>query len=283
MKNILIFVQQSFLFIIILLLLSVKLSSQVIPLPHAFAHNDYSHKRPLFDALDNGFTHLEADVFLRHSRLLVAHRLPLIRLKRKRNTIEGLYLKPLFNRLTNTNEQVQTSLDTIVLMIDIKSNGEKTYNALRKVLNKYKSILSTCEEGKVIIRNLTLVLTGHRPLHLLKSEESRFVFVDADLRKINIKEECPEMFTIASCKYSSLLTWKGRGEIPEWEKERLKGLIDKAHLSGTKVRLWASPENEKVWLFLRNCGVDLINTNKLVALKRFFKKNSDARNPAGQL
>jgi hypothetical protein len=283
MKNILIFAQQSFLFIIILLLLSVKLSSQVIPLPHAFAHNDYWHKRPLYDALDNGFTHLEADVFLRHSRLLVAHRLPLIRLKRKRNTIEGLYLKPLFNRLTNTNEQVQTSLDTIVLMIDIKSNGEKTYNALRKVLNKYKSILSTCEEGKVIIRNLTLVLTGHRPLHLLKSEESRFVFVDADLRKINIKEECPEMFTIASCKYSNLLTWKGRGEIPEWEKERLKGLIDKAHLSGTKVRLWASPENEKVWLFLRNCGVDLINTNKLVALKRFFKKNSDARNPDGQL
>jgi hypothetical protein len=157
-------------------------------------------------------------------------------------------------------------------MIDIKSNGKRTYTALREILNKYKTILSTCEKGKVIIRNLTLVLTGHRPLQLLESEDSRFVFADADLRKMNNKEEYPEMFTTASCKYSNLMTWKGKGQIPAFEKERLLELVDKAHLSGTKVRLWASPENESVWLFLRSCGVDLINTDKLLALKRFFIK-----------
>jgi hypothetical protein len=274
MKYIRLFRKQSLLFIIIFPALSFNVFSQIIPLPHAYAHNDYWHKRPLLDALDNGFTNIEADIYLRHSRLLVAHRLPLLR---KKNTIEGLYLQPLLNRLTNTNELVQTSLDTIVLMIDIKSNGKKTYAALRKVLNNYKAILSTCEKGKVTIRNLTLVLTGHRPLHFLESEETRFVFVDADLRKINRRELFPEMFTTASCKYSSLIKWRGKGTISEFEKERLQELVVKAHLSGTKVRLWGSPENETVWHFLRNCGVDLINTDKLIALKRFFIK--DLNNP----
>jgi Glycerophosphoryl diester phosphodiesterase family len=274
MMNIRPFNKRSFLFFIIIIL-SLTVSSQIIPLPHAYAHNDYWHKRPLFDAMANGFTHIEADVYLRHSRLLVAHRIPL--LKRKK-TIESLYLKPLLKYLSNAGGLAQTPMDTVVLMIDIKSNGEKTYTALRKILNKYKPILSTCEKGKVIIRNLTLVLTGHRPLQLLKSEESRYVFVDADLRKINTQEACPEMFTTASCKYSNIIKWKGKGEIPELERDHLMELVNKAHLSGTKVRLWAAPENETVWLFLRDCGVDLINTDKLVALKRFFIKEAETRN-----
>jgi hypothetical protein len=34
------------------------------PLRHAHAHNDYQHKRPLLDALDQGFGSVESDVFL---------------------------------------------------------------------------------------------------------------------------------------------------------------------------------------------------------------------------
>ena len=34
------------------------------PLANAHAHNDYEHERPLLDALDQGFTSIEADVFL---------------------------------------------------------------------------------------------------------------------------------------------------------------------------------------------------------------------------
>jgi len=43
------------------------------PLPRAHSHNDYEHKRPLFDALDRGFCNIEADVHLVDGRLLVGH------------------------------------------------------------------------------------------------------------------------------------------------------------------------------------------------------------------
>ena len=43
------------------------------PLTNAHAHNDYEHTRPLFDALDQGFNSVEADVFLVDGKLLVGH------------------------------------------------------------------------------------------------------------------------------------------------------------------------------------------------------------------
>src|ERR1700712_2653306 len=112
--------QRKLLPIILLILMGSATKAQTVPLFNGFAHNDYVHKRPLFDALDNGFTHIEADVYLRHSKLLVAHRPPMLKFLKKRRTIEGLYLKPLYSRLSHSNGSLQSPLDTIVLMIDIK-------------------------------------------------------------------------------------------------------------------------------------------------------------------
>ena len=43
------------------------------PHPAAHAHNDYEHDRPLLDALEHGFTSVEADVWLVDGELRVAH------------------------------------------------------------------------------------------------------------------------------------------------------------------------------------------------------------------
>jgi hypothetical protein len=237
-----------------------------VPLPHAFAHNDYKHSAPLFDALGNGFTHVEADVYLRGGKLLVSHNPPFLR---RHRTIQELYLDPLYQLIKSKKDQPQTAMDSIVLVVDIKSRGERTYAALRKLLQKYSEILSVSDGEKITRSNLTVILSGHRPLTMMSNELCRTVFADEDLRKVP-KASNPDLFQIASCKYSNLIKWRGKGELPAPEKTRLELLVAKAHLLGTKVRLWASPENARVWSQLRNCGVDLINTDKLVALKHFF-------------
>ena len=38
-------------------------SPRVVPLMRAHAHNDFQHTRPLLDALDCGFSSVEADVY----------------------------------------------------------------------------------------------------------------------------------------------------------------------------------------------------------------------------
>jgi len=246
---------------------SFYVQAQVAALQHAYAHNDYWHAHPLVDALDNGFTHIEADVYLRHGKLLVAHKPPLFG---KHMELEDVYLQPLARRLLKNKNQAPTGMDTIVLVIDIKSNGPRTYNALKNLLSGYRAILSDFDNGKTVFRNLTVVLTGHLPMQLLKTESLRWVFADEKLDRAGNESGAADMFVTASCKYSNILHWDGNGKIPDAEKTHLISLVDKAHAGGQKVRLWGSPENERVWMQLLSCGVDLINTDKLAALRKFL-------------
>jgi hypothetical protein len=259
-----------FLLITGLLFFCSRTTAQPFFLPHAYAHNDYWHKRPLLDALDNGFTHVEADVYLRHSRLVVSHNPPFFR---RRHTLEDLYLRPLLQRFIKDSAHQQSPMDTIVLMIDIKSKSGRTIRALNRFLVKYKPVLSTYEDNKVTIRNLTLVITGHRKQCGPEKDGPKYLFVDADLKKLDDQQEPSSLYLTASCKYSSLISWKGKGQILPFQQHRLKSLIEQAHSIGAKVRLWGSPDNTPVWNFLMGCGVDLINTDKLVDLRNYFVKN----------
>lgn len=251
-------------------LFRIMVCAQSVALPSAFAHNDYRHKRPLYDALTNGFTNMEADIFLHNGNLLVLHRFPFFKGKR---TLESLYLDPLLEYVNSRQYTAQSTMDTLVLMIDIKTRGEKTARVLMERLEKYKSILSSWEGGKLVRRNVTIVLSGHRPLELLRQEENRFVFVDERLPQVNKDEAGNDMYAMASCKYSKLLSWKGKGNMPEKERCLLRDLVAKAHQYGKKVRLWASPEKEKVWTALLDCGVDLINTDRLEAYRMYTHQN----------
>src|ERR1700686_2617314 len=71
---------------------SAQEPARVVPLRHAHAHNDYEHKRPLFDALDCGFCSVEADIWLVDGKLLVAHDRNQVKPER---TLQALYLDPL--------------------------------------------------------------------------------------------------------------------------------------------------------------------------------------------
>src|SRR5205807_5564118 len=94
------------------------------PLIHTHAHNDYEHKRPLFDALDNGFCSVEADVFLVDGELLVAHTRKEVKPER---TLEKLYLDPLRKRIKANGGKVYPGGPTIFLLIDVKTEAKPTY------------------------------------------------------------------------------------------------------------------------------------------------------------
>jgi hypothetical protein len=249
----------------LLIAASGSLYSQIIPLTNAYAHNDYWHKRPLLDALDKGFTYMEADIYLKKSKLIVTHILPSIKAKR---TLEAIYLKPLLNRINSDVENNRSPL-FITLMIDIKSDADKTYTTLLPLLEKYKSILSTYENDVFIKRNVTIVITGHKPYASIKRNKYKIAFIDEDLRQTGTDSSLHTYIT-ASCKYSKLLDWRGEGPLPENERKRLAFFVLQAHAFGRKVRLWASPENNAVWNELLRCDVDLINTDRLEELRIFL-------------
>ena len=141
---------------------------------------------------------------------------------------------------------------------------------LKKLLEKYRSILSSYENGQIVQRQVTIVLSGSKPYDSVINEERRLAFIDEDLKTIAQSHHPNSVCPIASCHYGSLLEWNGSGKIPAQEKERLLLFVKMAHAQGKKVRLWASPEKEDVWRELLQCGVDLINTDELVTLRKFL-------------
>ncbi len=66
--------------------------------------------------------------------------------------------------------------------------------------------------------------------------------------------------------------------MPDDQRRKLCSYVLMAHKYGKKVRLWASPENDRVWAELLKCGVDLINTDKLSQLKTFLLTHSNSIN-----
>src|ERR1700748_1478515 len=75
----------------------------VTPLLNAHAHNDYEHTHPLFDALDQGFASVEADVYPVDGELLVGHNRRDLKPER---TLESLYLAPLAARVEKNGGHV---------------------------------------------------------------------------------------------------------------------------------------------------------------------------------
>src|SRR5512133_19730 len=122
-----------------LLMITRGLAAEPVPLPHAHAHNDYEHRRPLLDALDQGFCSVEADIWLVQGRLLVAHNRSAVKPER---TLQALYLDPLRERDKTNGNRIFPEVPSLTLLVDVKSDAGRTYEVLRKVLGDYRQILT---------------------------------------------------------------------------------------------------------------------------------------------
>lgn len=251
-----------------LLVSTTAFTQAVTPLPNAHAHNDYEHARPLLDALDQGFTSVEADIHLVGKNLIVAHDQPVD--TQPDRSLKRLYLKPLRARIKANGGQVYRGYGgPFYLMIDIKTDGEKTWRALKGLLRKYKKILSVEEKGRYTPGPVTVFLSGNRPFQAVQAENRRLAALDGRPGDLG-KGFSAELMPVVSDHFRKVLSWDGKGDIPPAEWAKLVRLVQQTHGEGKKVRLWASPDTPAVWKVLREAGVDLINTDDLTGLRQFL-------------
>lgn len=242
--------------------------------PHAqaHAHNDYEHGRPLLDALEHGFTSVEADVWLVDGELLVAHDAEDLDPAR---TLEGLYLAPLKKLVRGKGRDVYPGYDgTFQLLIDIKNTGEATYAAIEKELGDYEELFTRYENGTVKDGPVEAVISGDRPLETMRSATERFGFYDGRMGDLHSGMPA-SLMPLVSDNWTKVFVWQGIGPMPETERRKLHEIVDHAHAQGYRVRFWATPDTdgparEAVWSELLAAGVDHINTDDLAALDAFL-------------
>ncbi len=243
-------------------------NAQVLP---AHAHNDYAHERPLFDALDCKFKSIEADVFSIGDSLFVAHDFDDIK---QGKTLRNLYLEPLKNIINNNNGSVYGYGEEIILLVDLKNDGLETYKLLHQILENYKKILTTYYLGKKKAGAVAVIVSGNRPIEFMQNQKLRYAAYDGRISEIEAGLSAGFM-PLVSENWNKYFTWRGEGGMPLVEKEKLIEIVNSAHKRGYMLRFWATPdkpENKRdaVWKVLKNADVDLIGTDDLKALRKYF-------------
>lgn len=241
-------------------------------LSRAHAHNDYEHTRPLLDALDHGFTSVEADVWLEDGELLVGHDATDLVPGR---TLQSLYLDPLAQRVKAHGGEVYSGRDEpLQLLVDIKNTGAATYTRLDQVLRGYRRMLTQWTGGAVVDRAVSVVVSGDRPRALMEAQKVRLAAYDG--RLTDLGSDAPASFVpLISSNWNSTFTWQGVGPMPTGQRATLHRIVDTAHADGQRVRFWATldvpiPAREAVWSELLAADVDHINTDDLPGLRAFL-------------
>ncbi|MBK7937163.1 MAG: hypothetical protein IPJ82_08710 [Lewinellaceae bacterium] len=234
-------------------------------LPHAHAHNDYRHDKPLREALSRGFTSVEADVHLVGNELYLGHWLPQISADR---TLKGLYLAPLSSLMTRQQGKVYTNYEGIFyLMIDIKTDSLATYRVLWKQLQQYP--VFRCNP------HFQVFISGNRAMHHIQNDPEQMAAVDGRLPDL-VKCAGSDVMPVISDNFRKFFKWRGKGPMPALESERLQAFVNEAHRQGKKLRFWSIPDQPNVWETLLKAGVDFINTDNLQGLERFMTTRMNA-------
>ena len=234
-------------------------------LTRAHAHNDYAHPRPLLDALEQGFSCVEADIFLVDGELRVGHdRKDLVPGK----TLDRLYLRPLAERVRKNRGSVYATPGEFTLLVDIKEDGNKVYAQLARELRRYRRILTSGDDGSVQTRAITVILSGDRPVDLVRAERTRLMFIDGRLPDLDgglgrtiaplVSDDYFDVFH----SYASPLS-------PE-NHAKLLSITAKAKAQGQRLRFWGTPDKLSCWQEMYEAGVDLINTDKLAELRAYL-------------
>lgn len=263
--------------VVMLLLINAALSAQlpkpaaglVTPLINAHAHNDYEHDRPLLDALDQGFTSIEADVFLVNGELLVAHNPGDVS---KERTLEKLYLQPLQARAQDNGGRVYKDGPTVTLLVDIKINGKAAYVAIDELLGKYESIVSMTNAGEHTEKAVTVIISGDRPISEIEKSEPRRAGIDGRLSDLD-SDKSADLLPLISDNWTNHFRYRGVGTMSDEERKELRDIVAQVHSKGRRIRFWATPESAELWRELKAAGVDLIGTDDLELLSEFLRSS----------
>lgn len=257
---------------------SVAAFTDATPLARAHAHNDYLHPRPLLDALDHGFTSVEADVWIVNGALLVAHDQRDVMPER---TLRALYLEPLRRIVHERAGRVLPGYPgSLLLLVDIKSDAVATYRALHEQLRGYEAILTVARGSEVRTGPVSVVISGNRPRELMQREAIRYAGYDGRLADLGSATAAAFM-PLISDNWMLHFRWMGDGPMPDDERMKLRGIVERAHRQGQRVRFWATPDapgraRDAVWTEVLRAGVDYINTDDLGGLRQFLLQHDPA-------
>ena len=224
------------------------------------AHNDYLKALPLYDALQQHSFSIEVDIFLVKGQLLVGHTL---KETTKKKTLSSLYINPIISLFKKHHGFISAdSSYKTSLVIDIKQNGTEVLKELVKIFQPLRSYF----DRSVNPHAVQLIISGDRgPISEWKNYPAYIYFDGRPFEEYD--KNAIDKIAMISDNYYKYLNRSNYGDIA-----KLSAVVKKAHDWNKPFRFWASPDTETVWKLLKQCGADIINTDKVRECREYFNK-----------
>ena len=166
--------------------------------------------------------------------LLVAHDLDQCKPGR---TLEALYLAPLRERAKQNGGRVYRNGPTITLLIDIKSRGRNTYEAIHDLLEEYADIMTEFRGEKTTERAVTALISGNRPINTVMSQPVRYAAIDGQPPELE-RNPAQNLFPLVSASWGSLFEEPENGVMGSADLKKLDAIVEQAHAQGRRIRFW---------------------------------------------
>lgn len=223
------------------------------------SHNDYEKPEPFYNAYKHKAASLEADIFARNGRLLVAHTQEDIDTKR---TLEELYLNPLQEMIEKNGGHVyEEASRSLILLIDLKSEGNKTMDELVSLMVKYPRLVNNS--------SLRIVISGDVPDTSRWSQYPSCFFFDGRPQVQYNTNSLKRILMISDSFHRYVKTTSNTG--PTIDTLKIVSAIAQAQKNGKLFRFWATPDTNDMWDNLLSWRVDLISTDNVNGLSAFLE------------
>lgn len=220
------------------------------------AHNDYKQAFPFWEAYQQGYGSIEADIFLCNNQLLVAHEKEEID---STKTLENLYLQPLSQCIKKGQHKRK-----LILLIDIKTEAEPTLQILITKLQQFPEIIKE--------QNVQLTITGNQPDPSFFLQYPSYIWFDANPETVYPTKVYGKL-ALMSANFKQYSKWNGKGIVTKEELLRLDSVIAKATITATKkIRFWNAPDIPNAWFQLMKLKVGFINTDHIVEAAKFINQ-----------
>ena len=249
----------------ILLLLSLGASAQTGKKTEnsGHSHNDYVQHFPFYQAYFAGMGSVEADVYLKDDKLLVAHN--------EEDTdpskdLTTLYFKPIAKAFAeNKGFPYADQGKKLQLLIDIKTGHKAVLAQLIKDLQPYLAAFDkkkNPQAAQILISGDVPPAANFKdyPEYINFDGRTTNTYTEDQLRRIGLVSESIASFTV----------WNGKGTPTPTDKLKLQNAIAIAHQWKKPFRFWGTKDNPNTWKELENLGADWIGTDHPEKLQEYY-------------
>lgn len=230
------------------------------------SHNDYERSAPFWEAYNEHFDSIEADVYCIDGTLFVSHDKKDIKPER---TFDALYLQPVLQVFgQNGGRAWAGSGQTLQLLIDIKESTEPTLGTLVKLLEKHLDVFDP-DTNPYAVR---VVMTGNVPVPSDFIKYPDYIFFDGNL-DMDYTDAQLQRIALFSAPFYKYTLWRGRGKGSRKGWEKVSDAVEHAHALGKPIRFWGAPESRKVYRMFFSRGIDYMNSNHPAECTLFYRSN----------